>query len=81
MNSSIHGVTNTDEHVISLSFPKFCRKYKYRLAVAENEEEWLRNTEQPLLWQFAERPYMWFLPNGFDIRKAADACSLFQVNF
>ncbi|VBB32809.1 unnamed protein product [Acanthocheilonema viteae] len=55
------------------------RKYKYRLAIAENEEEWLKNTEQPLLWQFAERPYMWFLPNGFDIRKAADACSLFQI--
>ncbi|EJD75773.1 hypothetical protein LOAG_17137 [Loa loa] len=57
------------------------RKYKYRLAIAENEEEWLKNAEQPLLWQFAERPYIWFLPNGFDIRKAADACSLFQVNF
>uniref|UniRef100_A0A915PTW7 tRNA pseudouridine synthase n=1 Tax=Setaria digitata TaxID=48799 RepID=A0A915PTW7_9BILA len=54
------------------------RKYKYRLALAENEDEWFRNAEQPLLWQFAERPYMWFLPNGFDIRRAADACSLFQ---
>ncbi|VDK67968.1 unnamed protein product [Litomosoides sigmodontis] len=56
------------------------RKYKYRLAIAENEDEWLKNTEQPLLWQFAERPYMWFLPNGFDVQKAANACSLFQTD-
>lgn len=69
-------VTSTDEHIWT-----FYRKYKYRLAIAENEDEWLKNTEQPLLWQFAERPYMWFLPNGFDVQKAADACSLFQVNF
>ncbi|MCP9265372.1 IMP dehydrogenase [Dirofilaria immitis] len=71
-----------DFHTISKGFCSrrnvSYRKYKYRLAIAEDEKEWWKNTEQPLLWQFAERPYMWFLPNGFDIQKAEDACSLFE---
>ncbi|KAM3725105.1 tRNA pseudouridine synthase-like [Dirofilaria immitis] len=74
-----------DFHTISKGFCSrrnvSYRKYKYRLAIAEDEKEWWKNTEQPLLWQFAERPYMWFLPNGFDIQKAEDACSLFEYHF
>ncbi|VDP16780.1 unnamed protein product [Onchocerca flexuosa] len=72
-NQRINECIGTSLHVLDFHTVSkgFCsrrnvsyRKYKYRLAIAENEEEWLKNTEQPLLWQFAERPYMWFLPNG-----------------
>lgn len=82
-NESIGGSLRVlDFHKVSKGFCSrrnvSYRKYKYRLALAENEKEWLKNAEHPSLWQFAERPYAWFLPNGFDFYKAADACSLFK---
>lgn len=67
--------------VIIMQCYQLSRKYRYRIGVAENEQVHLLCTENPPLWHFAERPYMWLLPNGFDPHKAQDICRMFEVCF
>uniref|UniRef100_A0A914X2X1 tRNA pseudouridine synthase n=1 Tax=Plectus sambesii TaxID=2011161 RepID=A0A914X2X1_9BILA len=76
-----------DIHPVS---PGFCaqrsiayRKYVYRLCVAKPDTEWHWPPESGLLYWpqlggFSEMHHSWLLGQPFDVRKAEEACSLFE---